>query len=163
EAVLPDGRVFRGARDATIDRYEAVLRIGFPAGVAPFRAMLRALDVGAMASTGRRFSSLDRDAREGLLDRWRLGNPVERALVGALHSRHDVSGRSQDALRRFYRDRGFTFTVGNTIIPIPIGRMVGGSTAINTGTCWRTPERVLRRWRESCGLVEFTAEHLAPY
>ncbi len=248
EAVLPDGRVFRGARPATVDRYEAVMRLGFPAGVAPYRAMLRALDLRAVASTGRRFSTLDRDAREALLERWRHGNAVERALVGALvsplklahfddpdvyramgcvydyrtaqsgrdevqaratrardlsdgevlecdavvigtgaggavvakelaeqghavvlieegeyHSRHDVSGRSQDALRRFYRDRGFTFTVGNTIIPIPIGRMVGGSTAINTGTCWRTPDRILKKWREEHGLVEMTPEHMAPY
>jgi choline dehydrogenase-like flavoprotein len=248
EAVLPPGKIFPGANSATVDRYEAVMRLGFPGSVAPYRAMLRALDVAAIPVTGRRFSSLSRDRAEELLEKWRLGNPAVRGLVGALtaplkiahfddpavygamgcvfdfrkldapreelasrvtrardlpvgeaiecdvvvvgtgaggavvgkelaeqglavvlieegelHSRNDVSGRSQDGLRKFYRDRGFTFTVGNTVIPIPIGRMVGGSTAINQGTCWRTPERVLRRWREECGLAEMTMDHLAPY
>ena len=30
-------------------------------------------------------------------------------------------------------------------IPIPLGQTVGGTTTVNSGTCYRTPDRVLRR------------------
>jgi choline dehydrogenase-like flavoprotein len=39
-----------------------------------------------------------------------------------------------------------------------MGRMVGGSTAINGGTCFRTPPWVLERWCESIGTDEFAPE-----
>jgi choline dehydrogenase-like flavoprotein len=39
---------------------------------------------------------------------------------------------------------------------------VGGSTLINSGTCYRTPERVFRRWRGE-GLSPFSSETLGPY
>jgi choline dehydrogenase-like flavoprotein len=49
-------------------------------------------------------------------------------------------------LRRFYRGNGLTFTIGVPTISLPIGRGVGGSTLINSGTCFRTPEFVLDSW-----------------
>lgn len=36
--------------------------------------------------------------------------------------------------------------LGRPPILLPEGRAVGGGTLINSGTCYRTPERVLRRW-----------------
>ena len=248
EAALPAGRVFPAPGPATIDRWEAVMRHGHDSGIYALKALLRTLDLCALAARGHRFSSLNRADGEQLLEQWRTGSLPMRALVAGLlaplkaahfedpamyralgcvwdfradsaaqkqpadritpgsdlpdgeqiecdvvvvgtgaggavaakelaeqghavvlleegeqHSRSEISGRALEATRKFYRDRGFVATVGNTVIPIPIGRMVGGSTAINTGTCWRTPERVLKRWREECGLVEMTADHLAPY
>ena len=47
-----------------------------------------------------------------------------------------------------YRDAGQTATVGNTPIVLPLGQTVGGTTLINSGTCFRTPEPVLELWRE---------------
>ena len=82
---------------------------------------------------------------------------------GEYHGRESFSGRAPDGLRKLYRNAGMTAAIGNTVIPIPMGRLVGGSTAINTGTCWRTPEWVLRDWVEQRGLEELSPDQLAPY
>lgn len=83
---------------------------------------------------------------------------------GDYHRRADFTGRASTALRRYYRDRGITFALGNVGVPVWAGRMVGGSTTINSGTCYRTPERTFRYWRERHGLPPaFSAQGLAPY
>ncbi|HTQ47444.1 MAG TPA: GMC family oxidoreductase [Polyangiaceae bacterium] len=82
---------------------------------------------------------------------------------GRYHTRVDFDGRGIDNIRRFYRGKGTVGTVGNTFIPLPMGRLVGGSTAINTGTCWRTPEWVLERWAEEEGLRDLAPDRMAPY
>ncbi len=64
---------------------------------------------------------------------------------GQYHQRHDFVGGLVDSVTRFYRERGTIGSIGNTVVILPMGRMVGGSTAINTGTCWRTPEWVLNK------------------
>jgi choline dehydrogenase-like flavoprotein len=57
-----------------------------------------------------------------------------------------------------------TFSLGNLGgAPVWAGRAVGGSTVINSGTCYRTPERVFRDWREELGLAAFSSETLGPY
>ena len=65
---------------------------------------------------------------------------------------HDASTYTTDplaALGRLYRDGGLTVLEGRPAIPMPVGRCVGGTTVINSGTCVRTPGDVLRRWRDS--------------
>ncbi len=57
-----------------------------------------------------------------------------------------------EALETLYRDNGLTIAQGRPAIPIPIGRAVGGTTVINSGTCFRTPEHVLRDWDEKFGI-----------
>ena len=39
------------------------------------------------------------------------------------------------------------------MIPTPVGRAVGGTTVINSGTCFRAPDEVLERWRRDHGIV----------
>jgi choline dehydrogenase-like flavoprotein len=56
------------------------------------------------------------------------------------------------ALGRLYRDGGLTVLEGRPAIPLPLGRCVGGTTVINSGTCVRTPGDVLVRWRDEFGL-----------
>jgi choline dehydrogenase-like flavoprotein len=56
------------------------------------------------------------------------------------------------ALEALYRDNGLTVAQGRPAIPVPVGRAVGGTTVINSGTCFRAPERVLRAWREERGI-----------
>ncbi|MHB8879746.1 MAG: FAD-dependent oxidoreductase [Myxococcaceae bacterium] len=70
--------------------------------------------------------------------------------------------RSFEMTRLMYRDLGFTVALGRPGIPIPLGMTVGGTTTINSGTCFRVPEHTLRRWRGAHGL-DFTAEGLSPY
>jgi choline dehydrogenase-like flavoprotein len=56
-------------------------------------------------------------------------------------------------LARLYRDAGQTTTLGSPPILLPLGRGVGGTTLVNSGTCFRTPEPVLRRWVDEYGLA----------
>ena len=37
-------------------------------------------------------------------------------------------------------------------MPVPVGRAVGGTTVINSGTALRAPEQVLKRWRDRHGI-----------
>lgn len=82
---------------------------------------------------------------------------------GDFLTRADFTGHTVDMQRLLYRDFGATITVGNVPIPVPIGRAVGGTTVINSGTCYRTPARVFTKWQRDLGLREMTPEHLAPY
>src|SRR6267143_736443 len=65
---------------------------------------------------------------------------------GEHFNRRDFTGSPPERLRRFYRGNGLTFTIGVPTISLPIGRGVGGSTLIKSGTCFRTPDFVLESW-----------------
>ena len=72
--------------------------------------------------------------------------------------RADFTGRSFEMQRKLYRDMGATVALGNCAIPVPVGRTVGGTTTVNSGTCYRAPARVLRAWRDELGLTDLTDE-----
>lgn len=57
-----------------------------------------------------------------------------------------------EALSALYRDGGLTIAEGRPAVPVPVGRAVGGTTVINSGTALRAPERVLERWRREHGI-----------
>src|SRR4051794_14543837 len=57
-----------------------------------------------------------------------------------------------DGLPLLYRDGGMTIASGKPAIPVPVGRTVGGTTVINSGTCFRAPAEVLEEWREGAGV-----------
>ncbi len=57
-----------------------------------------------------------------------------------------------EAIARLYRDGGLTIAAGRPPIPVPVGRAVGGTTVVNSGTCFRGPEPVLASWREQHGI-----------
>ncbi len=82
---------------------------------------------------------------------------------GAYFDRTQFSGRPIPMQQKMYRRGGSTFSVGNVGIPIPLGQTVGGSTTVNSGTCYRTPDRVLRSWQREFGLAELGPEQMAPY
>ena len=65
-------------------------------------------------------------------------------------------------IRTLYRDRGLAGAIGNTFIGIPLGRGVGGTTTINSGTCWRAPEEVLRSWEADFGIPDLAGGGLSP-
>jgi len=71
---------------------------------------------------------------------------------GAYHDARDYSADPLEALPMLYRDAGMTFCEGRPKIPLPVGRAVGGTTVINSGTCLRTPREVLERWRADFGI-----------
>ena len=57
-----------------------------------------------------------------------------------------------EALPLLYRDGGMTIATGKPAIPVPVGRTVGGTTVINSGTCFRAPREVLEEWRDREGV-----------
>lgn len=71
---------------------------------------------------------------------------------GAHHSPDQFTARTPEMLASLYRDAGQTITMGNPPIVMPLGRGLGGTTLVNSGTCFRTPPTVLKRWREQLGL-----------
>ena len=58
----------------------------------------------------------------------------------------DMTARPRDDAPRFYRDAAMISTLGNTPIMLPLGRAVGGTTILNSATCYRTPRALLDRW-----------------
>ncbi|MBV8760627.1 MAG: GMC family oxidoreductase [Deltaproteobacteria bacterium] len=82
---------------------------------------------------------------------------------GRYVDRTEFSGRSFEMQQKLYRRGGSTFSVGNVGILIPLGQSVGGSTTVNSGTCYRTPDRVLQSWQHDLGLHELGPDGLAPY
>lgn len=74
--------------------------------------------------------------------------------------------RTRPPLDRFadlYRDAGATMMLGRPPVFMPVGRGVGGTTLVNSGTCFRTPDKVLRRWFDVDGLRLADPETFAPY
>jgi len=101
------------------------------------------------------------------------GAPVARALAeagwsvavveeGSAYTREDFVGPEVERMRLLYRGGGATPTAGRPPVVVPIGRAVGGSTVGNSGTCFRTPDRVVASWRERFG-VHIEPDDLGPF
>lgn len=92
----------------------------------------------------------------------RAGLEVVVVEEGPLVGREDVRGkRPVERLFAAYRDQGLTSTLGTPVISLPMGRAVGGTTVVNSGTCFRTPERVLGEWAAT-GIPDIDPESMAP-
>lgn len=72
-------------------------------------------------------------------------------------------------MRRMYVNGGMTLALGNPPIPIPLGCAVGGTTIINSSTCFRPPREKVDRWEgpswealEPCLEEVETRLHVAP-
>ena len=91
------------------------------------------------------------------------GHAVVMIEEGQYHDRRDFTGHAIEMQRKLYRDMGATVAVGNCWIPIPVGKSVGGTTTINSGTCYRVPSRVLADWRDKFGLHDFTDDEMAQH
>lgn len=71
-------------------------------------------------------------------------------------------GHPMDRFASLYRDAGSTVALGRPPVLLPIGRGVGGTTLVNSGTCYRTPDEVLRRWRDNAGVGWADPDAFAP-
>lgn len=71
---------------------------------------------------------------------------------GSWHDVEEFTARPPEMLARLYRDGGQSFTLGSPPILLPLGSGVGGTTLVNSGTCFRTPPDVLERWAHEFGL-----------
>jgi len=82
---------------------------------------------------------------------------------GGYYRGKDFTGRPREMLDLLYRHRGLTGTVGGVTIPIPLGKCVGGTTTINSGSCYRAPDYVLEAWQREHGVADVDEPHLRPY
>jgi len=80
---------------------------------------------------------------------------------GGYHETKEITTNALDMIQKFYRDAGTSVIMGKPNIIFAEGRCVGGSTVINGGMCWRTPERVLKRWYLEMGLDGFSPKETA--
>jgi choline dehydrogenase-like flavoprotein len=75
----------------------------------------------------------------------------------------DYTARPREMTTTLFRDAGQIATIGNVPVVLPLGRGIGGSTLINSATCFRTPPEVLRAWVERFGLEGMSPEELDPF
>ena len=73
--------------------------------------------------------------------------------AGDSYNRENYPPNRLDAIASLYRDGGLTIAEGRPPIPVPVAKTVGGTTVINSGTCFRAPEAVLDEWRDRYGIA----------
>jgi choline dehydrogenase-like flavoprotein len=69
---------------------------------------------------------------------------------GRYRRRHHFVGSPAERMQSLWRYAGMNFALGTPML-LPLGRLVGGTTAINSGTCFTTPDDVLQHWRHELG------------
>jgi choline dehydrogenase-like flavoprotein len=82
--------------------------------------------------------------------------------AGSHYDRDSYPADHLDAIAELYRDGGLTIAEGRPPIPVPVAKVVGGTTVINSGTCFRAPEPVLADWRDRFGIA-WAGEMAADY
>lgn len=91
------------------------------------------------------------------------GHAVVMIEEGCFHRRPDFAKPHTEKLGMLYRSGGMLSTFGNVPVILQLGRSVGGTTTINSGTCYRPPPEVLQSWGDELGLDMLTADNLEPY
>ena len=72
--------------------------------------------------------------------------------AGDHYNRDSYPSDHLDAIAELYRDGGLTIAEGRPPIPVPVAKVVGGTTVINSGTCFRAPDEVLADWKQRFGI-----------
>ncbi|NOZ86050.1 MAG: GMC family oxidoreductase [Deltaproteobacteria bacterium] len=91
------------------------------------------------------------------------GLAVAMVEEGDYFTRKDFDGRPARMQRKLYRGLGMTVTAGNAIVYLPMGKTVGGSTTVNSGTCMRTPRKKQEEWKRDLGLEDLGPGMLDDY
>ncbi len=97
---------------------------------------------------------------------YRLAKNGKKVVVveeGGHFTKNVFNGDSYEMVKLMYRDAGSVLTLGNTGILLPLGRTLGGTTTINSGTMFRTPNEVIDEWRRDYGIKTITSDLLKPY
>ncbi|HEV2858875.1 MAG TPA: GMC family oxidoreductase [Solirubrobacterales bacterium] len=72
--------------------------------------------------------------------------------AGSHYNRENYPADRLEAITELYRDAGLTMAAGRPPIPVPVAKAIGGTTVINSGTCFRAPDAVLENWRSEHGV-----------
>lgn len=65
---------------------------------------------------------------------------------GGHYRTEDYTANIPEMMAKIMRDGGATVTLGRSPVPYLEAKCVGGTTVVNGGMCWRTPERILDEW-----------------
>jgi choline dehydrogenase-like flavoprotein len=93
----------------------------------------------------------------------RAGMRVAVVEEGAYFTQDDFSASPFERMLRMYRNHGATVAVGRPPIPVPLGRAVGGTTVVNSGTCFRAPDEVLDHFVRRYGLDGYEPQAMVSY
>jgi choline dehydrogenase-like flavoprotein len=72
--------------------------------------------------------------------------------AGEHYNRDNYPAGRLEAIAALYREAGLTIAQGRPPIPVPVAKVVGGTTVINSGTCFRAPDQILETWRSEFGV-----------
>jgi choline dehydrogenase-like flavoprotein len=72
--------------------------------------------------------------------------------AGDHYNRENYPADRLEAITELYRDAGLTIAAGRPPIPVPVAKAIGGTTVINSGTCFRPPDAILENWRAEHGV-----------
>jgi len=74
--------------------------------------------------------------------------------------------RPSQSIRHAWREGAMSAALGvgdSPIVNVTMGRLVGGSSALTGGVCFRIPDRVLHSWVHEHGLDELSSQALEPF
>lgn len=119
-------------------------------------AALRVVDAGQWPSRSRADAIVIGSGAGGAMAARALARAGLQVLVLEEGERHGVeefaTGHPLERWQRLYRDGGATAALGVPPVVLPLGRGVGGTTLVNSGTCYRPPPAVVQRWWAEAGL-----------
>ncbi|MEM3012709.1 MAG: GMC family oxidoreductase, partial [Candidatus Hadarchaeales archaeon] len=86
---------------------------------------------------------------------------------GFEHDAGEFTGEPREMIPLLYRNSGSLFAFPLPPLPgppimLPVGNCLGGTTVINSSTCFRTPDELLERWTE-WGLEGLSPAEMRPY
>jgi choline dehydrogenase-like flavoprotein len=90
------------------------------------------------------------------------GKRVVMLEEGGYHTRREFDMTEARAFPSLYQELG-NRTTDDQAISLLQGRSVGGGTTVNWCSSFRTPERILRHWREVYGIDTLSTAVLAPH
>jgi choline dehydrogenase-like flavoprotein len=73
--------------------------------------------------------------------------------------------RPSQHLRKVWRDGGMTVALGvggSPTVNVTMGRVIGGSSMLTGGVCFRTPDYILDEWKKDHGLRQLTPKDMEP-
>ncbi|MFO7560295.1 MAG: GMC family oxidoreductase [Desulfobacterales bacterium] len=82
---------------------------------------------------------------------------------GSWFTRKNYNQDASDMMAMMWRDSGATIALGLPPASITLGKGIGGTTLINSATCFRTPKKIIEKWNRKYDCEGLTYEELIPY
>src|SRR5690554_2927760 len=82
---------------------------------------------------------------------------------GGWYRTEDFTTDAIKMVKKLYRNAGTTMAMAKPNVNMMEGRCVGGSTVINAGISWRTPDRILKTWKWEHQLDDVDPKTMAPF